>query len=176
MKFSISIIRYFLILNIFLLSFFGIKAQSLSPDSLMIKVEQFGHYLLYKNHDTTFIKSYSDDFILKLGAVNKINYFKVKDNNNNSSIRFRPDRRLNLGLGIAYKWFAVNMTFNVGISENSNFKNSKYLDLQGNIFSSKQHISATQNIFMDIRWVNYPALQPLSILLRQSGMILGPSI
>ena len=154
MKFNISVIRYFLFLNIFLLSCYNLKAQTLNPDSLLIKVEQLSHYLLYKNHDTTYIKTYSEDFILKLIAVNKINYFKVKDNINNSSIRFRPDRKLNLGLGIAYKWFAVNMTFNVGISEKSNFENSKYMDLQGNIFSSKQYISASLKYYYGYQMSN----------------------
>lgn len=143
MKVNSSVIKYFLPLNIFLLSCSSAKAQTLSPDSLLIKVEQLSNYLLYKNHDTTYIKSYSEDLIIKIIAVNKITYFKVKDNIKNSSIRFRPDRKLNLGLGIAYKWFAANMTFNAGISEKSNFKNSKYIDLQGNMFSSKQYISAS---------------------------------
>ena len=168
MMFTISTKRYLLILVFVLHGISNLKAQTLSPDSLMLKVEQFGNYLLYKNHDTSYIKSYSEDFILKLIAVNKINYFKVKDNNNNSSIRFRPDRRLNLGLGIAYKWFAVNMTFNVGISEKSNFTNSKYLDLQGNIFSSKQHISATLKYYYGyqmgkISGVTTPEYPPSSI-------------
>lgn len=109
----------------------------------MQKVEQLGHYLLYKNHDTSYISNYGDDFILKLIAVNKFNYFKVKDKNENSSIRYRPDRRLNLGFGISYKWFAIDLAFNVGIGEDSDFKNSKSFDFQGNIFSSKQFISAT---------------------------------
>lgn len=107
----------------------------------MIKVEEFGNYILYKNHDTTFIKNYSDEFILRIVAVNKFNYFKIRDKNINTSIRYRPDRRVNLGFGISYKWFALDVVFNVGITEDSNFENSKFFDFQANIFSSKQFIS-----------------------------------
>lgn len=123
------------------------KAQSLHPDSLMIKVEQLGNFLLYRNHDTSYIANYSSNFTLKLIGVNKYNFFKVKDNEANSSARYRPDRRVNLGIGLAYKWFAVDLAFNFGIGEDSNFKNSKYLDLSGTIFSSKQFINATYQYY-----------------------------
>ena len=123
------------------------KAQNLHPDSLMYKVEQFGTYLLYRNHDSTYITNFSDKFTLKLIGVNKINYFKIRDRGNNTSIRFRPDRRLNLGFGISYKWFALDLAFKAGIAENSDFQNSKFLDFQGSIFSSKQYISATYQYY-----------------------------
>ena len=122
-------------------------AQSLHPDSLLMKVEEFGNYLLYRNHDSSYIKSYSDNFTLKLIGVNKYNYFKIKDAKNNVSARFRPDRKVNLGLGIAYKWFAFDFAFNVGIGEDSNFQNSKILDLSGTIFSSKQFINASYQYY-----------------------------
>ena len=123
------------------------NAQSLHPDSVMLRIEKFGHYLLYRNHDTTFISNHSDKFIVKLIGVNKFNYFKLKDSKNNSSARYRPDRKLNLGFGIAYKWFAVDLAFNVGIGEDSDFENSRYLDLSGTIFSSKQFISASYQYY-----------------------------
>jgi len=126
---------------------YSAKAQSLNPDSLMVKVEQLGNYLLYRNHDTSYITNYGNKFLFKLIGVNKYNYFKVKDSQNNSSARYRPDRRLNLGIGMAYKWFALDLAFNVGIGENSNFQNSKYLDLAGTIFSSKQFINATYQYY-----------------------------
>lgn len=122
-------------------------AQVLNPDSLMNKMEEFGNFLLYRNQDTTYIKNYSDKFVLKLIGVNKFNYFKIKDNRENTSVRYRPDRRLNLGIGFSYKWFALDLAFNVGITENSDFQNSKYFDFQGNIFSSRQFITATYQYY-----------------------------
>lgn len=150
-----SKIRYLLLPMVFLLSCQNLKSQTLNPDSLMDKMEQLGHYLLYKNHDTSYISNYGDDLILKLIAVNKFNYFKVKDKDQNSSIRYRPDRRLNLGLGVSYKWFAIDLAFNFGIGEDSDFKNSKSFDFQGNIFSSKQFISATLQYYYGFKMHNY---------------------
>lgn len=117
------------------------KGQTLHPDSLMIKVEQIGNYLLYRHHDTSYIENHSSKFTFKLIGVNKYNYFKVKDSGSNVSARYRPNRRLNLGFGIAYKWFAFDLAFNLGIEENSGFENNKLVDLSGTIFSSKQFVN-----------------------------------
>lgn len=116
--------------------------QNLQPDSLMVKIEQFGDFLLYRNHDSTYIKNYGESVAVKLIGVNKISYFRIIDKENNSSLRYRPDRQLNLGLGVSYKWFAMDLAFNVGIAEKSGFNNSRSFDFQGAIFSSKQYISA----------------------------------
>ena len=122
-------------------------AQSIHPDSLLYKVEQLGQYLLYRNHDSTYISNHGDKFIFKLIGVNKFNYFRIKDSNEKSSARYRPDRKINLGFGMAYKWFAFDLTFNFGIGEDSNFENSRYLDLSGTIFSSKQFVSASYQYY-----------------------------
>lgn len=109
----------------------------------MQKAENLSHILLYKNHDSTYITSYAHQFTAKFLAISKINFFKITDKGNGSNARFRPDRRVNLGLGIAYKWFALDLAFNFGIGENSGFKNSEAFDFQGSIFSSKQYISGS---------------------------------
>lgn len=145
-KFSICLVIYF---TIFLVQS-GIKksyAQTLNPDSLMQVVEEFGNFLLYRNQDTTYITNYSEKFTAKLIGVYKFNYFRVKDNRRNTNISYRPDRRLNLGVGFSYKWFALDLAFNVGISEKTDFLSSKYFDFQGNIFSSRQFISATYQYY-----------------------------
>jgi len=131
-----------------------VNAQTLNPDSLLMKVEQLGNYFLYRNHDTSYIENFSDKFTLKLIGVNKYNYFKLKDSQLNSSIRYRPDRRLNLGFGMAYKWFAFDLAFNVGIGEDSNFENSRFLDVSGTIFSSKQFINASYQYYYGYKMSN----------------------
>ncbi len=158
MKLGLSIKRFFLLLIILLSGLSSLKAQMIQADSLMIKVEQFGNYLLYKNHDTTFIKNYSEDFILRIVAVNKFNYFKISDKNRNSSIRYRPDRRVNLGFGVSYKWFALDIVFNVGLTEDSNFENSKFFDFQANIFSSKQFVSGYIKYYYGYQIINFTGI------------------
>ena len=137
-----------------------LKAQTLHPDSLMIKVEQLGNYLLYRHHDTSYIENHADKFIFKLIGVNKYNYFKVKDAGANTSVRYRPDRRLNLGFGISYKWFAFDLAFNLGIEEDSDFENSKLIDLSGTIFSSKQFINATYQSYYGYQMSRVSGISP----------------
>ncbi len=117
------------------------RTQSLHPDTLMMKMKDFSQYLLYRNHDTSYIENHADKLVIKLLAISKYNYFKINDKINDSSLRFRPDRKLNLGFGISYKWFALDLAFNLGIAENSDFSNKKSFDFQGTIFSGKHYIS-----------------------------------
>ena len=122
---------------------FALKAQNLSPDSLTQKVEQLGNWLLYRNHDTNYIKNYGDEVAVKLILINKYNYFKVKDRINNTGLHYRPVRDLSFGVGVSYKWFALDLTFSLGLRNRSEFKNSKAFDFQGRIFSSRQYTSVT---------------------------------
>lgn len=145
-KKSTKNIKYIMVL-IAMIYFNSSQAQTLHPDSLIIKMEQLGNYLLYKNHDTSYITSFSENFTFKLIGVSKFNYFKIKDSELNSSARFRPDRRLNLGFGLSYKWFAFDLAFNLGIGEDSQFKNKKFMDISATIFSSKQFISGTYQYY-----------------------------
>ena len=112
--------------------------QIISKDSIDKKMEGIQYYLLYRNHDSTYIKSYADQFALKLVAINKINYFGIKDKNTGAGLRYRPEFGVNLGVGVSYKWFALDLAFNIGIRENKDFENSEHFDFQGRVFSSKQ--------------------------------------
>jgi hypothetical protein len=62
-------------------------AQILHPDSLMLKAENLGQELLYRNHDSTYITSYAEYLNIKLLATTKINFFKITDKDNASSVR-----------------------------------------------------------------------------------------
>jgi hypothetical protein len=130
-------------------------AQESKIDSVMSKLEDFSHYLLYRNHDSTYIQNYGSELTLRLIAINKFNFFRLKDKVNNSTIRYRPDRRVNLGLGVAFKWFSLDVAFNVGIGEDTDFKNKQHLDFQGNIFSSKQYISVNLQYYYGHRLTDY---------------------
>ena len=70
-------------------------------DSLESKIQQLSDYMLYRNHDTNYIKNYADNFALKLVAVNKFNYFQIRDRNENSKLTYRPEYGVNLGIGMA---------------------------------------------------------------------------
>ena len=116
------------------------RGQKFSMDSLESKFGQLEHFFLYRNHDTTYIKSHSDQFALKLVTVQKFNYFNIRDKNNETALRYRPEYGINLGFGVSYKWFALDITFNLGIRGDEDFKQKEFFDFQGRIFSSKQFI------------------------------------
>lgn len=136
------IIRYFLIGILFLFSQYG-YGQILSFDSLQSKFNQLEDFFLYRYHDSTYIRSYVDQFAIKLVSVNKFNYFNIRDKNNQTALRYSPENGINLGFGISYKWFALDITFNIGIREDKNFTQKEAFDFQGRIFSSRQFIEGS---------------------------------
>jgi hypothetical protein len=134
-------LKIVLVFVVLLTTVFPLKAQQ--PDSIFKKIEDFGEYLLYRNHDTNYITNYSNEVAIRIVAVNKYNYFRLHDRINNSSIRYRPVRDISLGMGVSYRWFALDLTFSLALGENSDFENTRSFDFQGRFYSSKQFISAT---------------------------------
>lgn len=118
-----------------------LHAQSF--DSLKSMVNNIGQYLLYRNHDTTYISNFGEEVAVKLVLVNKYNYFKAIDRYHSTSLRYRPVRDLSLGAGVSYKLFALDITFSLKLRDKSGFENPKAFDFQGRMFSSKQYISGT---------------------------------
>ncbi len=120
-----------------------LTAQNIQPDTLIEKIEKLGNYLLFRNHDTNYIKNHGDRFALKIVAVSKSNYFSIRDRKQSTNLRYRPELGINFGLGFSYKWLALDITFNVGLREDKKFTDSKAFDFQCRIFSSKQYIEGT---------------------------------
>jgi hypothetical protein len=118
-------------------------AISQENDTTKKGLDYIGHYLLYRNHDSSYIKNYSQKISAKLVAINKYNRFSITDRNNKTSIRYTPLQDVSLGLGVAYKWFSIDLTFSLGLNKNSDFENTRAFDFQGSIFSSKQFITFT---------------------------------
>jgi hypothetical protein len=153
-----ALLIFFVLETLLILNSIALRAQDLTLDSLMQKVENLGNYLMYRDQDSTYIRNYSNEFTLRVIAVNKFNYFKIRDRENNSTLRYRPDRRLNLGLGMAYKWFSLDVAFNVGIHEDTEFKNKKHFDFHGTIFSSKQYISTSLQYYYGYRLTDHSGI------------------
>lgn len=122
-----------------------VQAQT-TADSLIVKTEEFIQDILYQSHDTSYIENYSNELSLKLLGVFKYTGFNVFDKETRIGFSYRPDRQINLGFGIAYRWFAIDLAFNVGIRE-ENVQDSDFLDFQGRIFSRKQYFEATYQYY-----------------------------
>ena len=117
--------------------------QTQVVDTLFKRIEDVGDFLLYRNHDTNYISNYGNELSLRAVSVNKFNYFRLWDLKSNYNVRYRPVRDVSLGLGVSYRWFALDITFSLGLQNRTEFENTRSFDFQGKIFSSKQYISAT---------------------------------
>jgi hypothetical protein len=117
--------------------------NSQQVDTTKSGIEAIGHYILYRNHDTSYIKNYSHKISMKLVSMNKYNYFRIRDGVNNTSIRYIPVRDVSLGFGVAYKWFSLDITIALGLRNRSEFENTRSFDFQAGMFSSKQYASLT---------------------------------
>jgi hypothetical protein len=139
-KWNLIRIVLFVILTIFLSPQ---KAKSQASDSLSKKIEGIENYLLYRNHDTTYINNFGNEIAVRLVAVTKYNSFHIRDRINKSSIKYRPLRDLSLGAGFSYKVLAIDLTFSLGLNNTSEFENTRSFDFQATVFTSKQYISAS---------------------------------
>jgi len=133
----------YIIVGLLLIILLPDYAKSQQVDTTKKGIEYIGHYLLYRNHDTSYIKNYSERISVKLVAINKYNYFRVQDRINKTSLKYIPVRDVSLGLGVSHKWFAFDLTFALGLKNKSEFENTKSFDFQGSMFSSKQYITFT---------------------------------
>ena len=146
----------FIILFGILLNNNSVTAQNM--DSLESSVKKLNNYLLYRNHDTAYISNYGNEVAVKLLTKTKFNYFTIRDKNNNTKIKYRPARDLNLGFGVAHKYFALDITFSLGLNKNSEFEDPVAFDFQGRLFSSKQFISATLQYYVGYELSNSSGL------------------
>jgi len=144
-KLQKNILQYlgYLLLGLSFIILLPDYTKSQEADTTKKGIEYISHFLLYRNHDTSYIKSYSEKISVKLVTINKYNYFRVRDRINKTSIKYTPVRDVSLGLGVAYKWFALDMTFSLGLNNKSEFENTRSFDFQGSMFSSKQYITFT---------------------------------
>ncbi len=139
--------RFLIIISIVFIITTSASAQVINQDSISQKVKDFTQFLLYRNHDSTYIKSYADKFTFRLLAIHKFNNFSLNDKEMDASLLYRPDKKVNLGFGIAYKWFAIDLAFNFGISENSDFENKETFDFQATVFGGMHYLSASYQYY-----------------------------
>lgn len=113
--------------------------QENKADSLLATATEIAEDILFQDQDTNFIKSYADRISIKLLANNKFNTFGLWDKSLNSSIRYRPDLGVNFGIGAAYKMLSLDISTNLGFSED-HISNSIYRDIQGRLLASKHYL------------------------------------
>ncbi len=92
-----------------------------------------------RQQDSTYIDNYTNELSLRLIGVTKHNYFQIKDRNTGALVRYQPESKVSAGLGVTYKWFSIDATFKVGISQD-NVESSKAFDFNGRVFGLKQYV------------------------------------
>ena len=113
--------------------------QLTKADTILATATEIADYILYQNHDTSYIRNYANKVSVKLLTLSKYNTFHLWDQSNNTSISYRPDLGVNFGIGAAYKWFALDISTSLGFSED-NISDSKYRDIQGRVLTSKHYL------------------------------------
>ena len=131
------------------------KAQTVDTNNV---IGQIGKYLLYRNHDTNYIANYGDELGIKLLTNNKFNYLKILDGKAGKSLRYRPSRDVSLGIGIVYKWFALDLAFNLGLRNYSQIEGAQAFDFQGRLFSSKQLMVFSLQVYRGYKLENISGL------------------
>lgn len=144
--------KYLILLILLQFCFSSLVAQEeANQDSS--KVSVFFDDLVYKlykqQQDSNYIENYSDEISLRIVGVGKYNFLRLVDQNQNTMVRYRPDPRLNLGLGVTYRWFSIDFTIGLGISPNPDeFETSEVFDFQGSIFTNKHFLEVAYKYYL----------------------------
>ena len=136
--------------------------QTLNTDSLIQKTQDAIDKLLYKTQDTNYIKDYSDELALYLLSQLKLNNFGVWDRNSNSLLWYTPSQRSFIGIGGSYKWFGLEIAFNVD-PFNRQSEELRFFDFQASAFTRKDFIEAALQYYYGYQIAGYsPSTIPLT--------------
>ncbi|MEM1136639.1 MAG: DUF4421 domain-containing protein [Bacteroidota bacterium] len=102
------------------------------------------------NFDTTYIKSYRDQLIIRTYGITKYNRLTIRDVATANQVSFDPNTNLNFGAGFNYKWIGFNAAFNFPFINNDSDRlgTTKYLDLQADFYGRKYLINV---LYQDYR-------------------------
>ena len=89
--------------------------------------------------DSTYIRDYSENFLLRVYTVTKSNSLKIENRERERSLDLLPSGLTSLGLGFNYKKFGLGLAFSLPISadQERKFGKTKRLDVQGSMYSKR---------------------------------------
>ncbi len=89
--------------------------------------------------DTNYIDTYNNDLILRIYTSNKINFFKLKDTEQDISLKYKPNDFYNLGIGVNYKWFGINIAtpFPLSTKDESKYGKTTTFGIQSYVYRRK---------------------------------------
>lgn len=142
----------FILVFIFVLSIFTCLAQDDSTKKSQI--------------DTLYIKDLSHQLSIRILSVNKFTSFDIKDNEMDSIVSYSPNRNLNLGFGINYKWFGLWFAFKFPFLNNDDeiYGETKRFDAITSIFLRKLaidiYLSTYKGFYIENPQVYLPDWEP----------------
>ncbi|MCD4695592.1 MAG: DUF4421 domain-containing protein [Bacteroidales bacterium] len=92
-----------------------------------------------KLNDSVYIEDLSDKLALRLYGINKFNKFSIKDNDLGQELNYAPNDKLNLGIGVNYKWFGLGIAVNFPFinDDDETYGKTSRFDGQTSIYSRK---------------------------------------
>ena len=120
-------------------------------DTLVNAIEHLSDYFLNRHQDTNYIGNYSNELALKFQTLGKFNSFTLKDQTNQSTLKYFPVRDLRLGIGIAYKYFAFDINVGLGLEKNSVIEDFRSFDFRARLYTSKQYLNAFLQYYQGYR-------------------------
>ena len=86
-----------------------------------------------------FIEDYSDQLSVKLFGIVKTNQIAHVNHVTEDKLEYRPNESLNLGLGVGYKWFGLDVAFNFGgvNHDDHQFGKTKRFDFRPSVYTRK---------------------------------------
>jgi len=106
---------------------------------LAITILQLSESVLAQN-DSTYVHSYDTMLTSRFYFSQKYVAFIFKNLNNQTSLNYRPNTTLNMGVGVTYGSLTLNLAYGfdfLNLGEEQKKGKTKYLDLQGHFYSRK---------------------------------------
>jgi hypothetical protein len=89
--------------------------------------------------DTSYVRDYTRDLTARLYFSRKYAGYGVRDYRQNQELLYRPNHRLNFGVGLNYYFLGLNLGVNMPFVNNDDdrYGQTRYLDAQSHIYLSK---------------------------------------
>ncbi len=91
------------------------------------------------NLDSTYIKTYYNDLIVRVYSSNKNNFIQFNDLTESVNLKYRPNDYFNLGVGFNYKWFGINIGTKLPLlpSDDDKYGKTSNFGLQSYLYARK---------------------------------------
>ncbi len=152
----LKILHFKVFLLLFLIGWggsFSCHGQVLNTDSLLQKTQETIDAILFRTHDTNYIKDYSEELALYGLSQIKLNNVGVFDRNNNNSLIYTPESRGFIGIGGSYKYLGLELALNIDPFNNQKVED-RFFDFQASIFTRKDFIEAVLQYYYGYRLVS----------------------